>query len=59
MAALTAARCNDVLGAFCRRLVATGKPKKVAVTAVMRKLLIRLNAMMPDHLQPNMPALAA
>lgn len=59
MAAVTAARCNDVLGAFYRRLVTAGKPKKVALTAVMRKLLIRLNAMMRDHLQPTMPALAA
>jgi transposase len=51
MAAVTAVRWNDVLGAFFRRLVAAGKPKKVALTAVMRKLLIRLNAMMRDHLQ--------
>jgi transposase len=58
MAAVTAVRWNDVLGAFYRRLVAAGKPKKVALTAVMRKLLIRLNAMMRDHLQQT-SALAA
>ena len=57
MAAVTAIRWNDVLGAFYRRLVDAGKPKKVALTAVMRKLLIRLNAMMRSHLQPIAPAL--
>lgn len=59
MAAVTAVRWNDVLRAFYCRLVAAGKPKKVALTAVMRKLLIRLNAMMRDHLQPTVPALGA
>jgi transposase len=56
MGAVTAARCNEELGAFYRRLVAAGKPKKVALTAVMRKLLIHLNALMRRHLQN--PALA-
>jgi transposase len=32
--------------AFYRRLVAAGKPKKVALIACMRKLLTILNAMM-------------
>jgi transposase len=59
MAAVTAARCNDVLSAFYRRLVAAGKPKKVALTAVMRKLLTRLNALMRIHLQATAPALTA
>jgi transposase len=57
MAAVTAARCNEVLACFYRRLVAAGKPKKVALTAVMRKLLTRLNAMMRIHLQSIAPAL--
>jgi transposase len=35
-----------MLRAFYRRLLAAGKPKKVALTACMRKLLIILNAMM-------------
>lgn len=56
MGAVTAARCNDELGAFYRRLVAAGKPKKVALTAVMRKLLIHLNALMRRHLQNPAPA---
>jgi transposase len=45
MAALVAARHNAVIRAFYRRLVAAGKPKKVALTACMRKLLTILNAM--------------
>lgn len=51
MAAVTAIRWNPVLRTFYDRLLAAGKPKKKALTAVMRKLLIRLNARMRDHLQ--------
>jgi len=39
MAALVATRYNPVLRAFYQRLCAAGKPKKVALTACMRKLL--------------------
>jgi transposase len=39
MVALSAARCNSVLSVFYRRLRQRGKPAKVALTAVMRKLL--------------------
>jgi transposase len=49
MAALVAARHNSVIRAFYRRLVAAGKPKKVALTACMRKLLTILNAMVRTH----------
>lgn len=52
MGAITASRFHPVLRQFYQRLVAAGKPKKVALTAVMRKLLVRLNAMMRDHLRP-------
>jgi len=45
MAALVAARRNPVLRAFYQRLVEAGKPKKVALTACMHKLLTILNAM--------------
>ena len=49
MAALVAARHNPILRAFYRRLRATGKPAKLALTATMRKLLIVLNsALKPD-----------
>ena len=44
MAALTAQRCNPVLRAFSDRLQAAHKPGKVILTAVMRKLLTILNA---------------
>lgn len=43
MAALTASIHNPVLSVFYQRLTAKGKPHKVALTAVMRKLLIYMN----------------
>jgi transposase len=43
MAALVAARHNPVIKAFYNRLLAAGKPKKVALVACMRKLLTILN----------------
>jgi len=51
MAALVASRHNPVLAAFYNRLLAAGKPKKLALTAVMRKLLVILNAMLRDKRQ--------
>lgn len=44
MAALVGSRRNAVLRAFYTRLVGAGKPKKVALVACMRKLLVILNA---------------
>jgi transposase len=46
MATVSAVRCNAVIRAFFERLCAAGKPKKLAITACMRKLLTILNAMM-------------
>jgi transposase len=46
MGALVATRRNLVIRAFYRRLLAAGKPKKLALTACMRKLLTILNAML-------------
>jgi transposase len=43
MAALVAARSNSHLKAFYQRLRAAGKPAKVALTAVMRKLIVLMN----------------
>jgi len=43
MAALVAARRNPLIRAFYQRLVAVGKPKKVALVACMRKLLTIIN----------------
>ena len=45
MAALVASRYNPAIKVFYDRLVAAGKPKKVALVACMRKLLTILNAM--------------
>lgn len=49
MAALSAVRCNPVLKPFYQRLLAAGKPKKVALTACMRKLLVIVNAMLKHN----------
>ena len=46
MAALVATRYNPVIRDFYQRLCGAGKPKKVALTACMRKLLVILNAML-------------
>jgi transposase len=43
MAALSAARCNPVLRTLYKRLRAKGKLPKVALTAVMRRLLTYMN----------------
>lgn len=48
LAAMAASRHNPVLKRFRDRLVAVGKPKKVALIAVARKLLTILNAMLRD-----------
>ena len=49
MAAVVAARHNPILRSFYLRLLAGGKPAKLALTATMRKLLIMLNsALKPD-----------
>ena len=49
MAAIVAMRHNPVIRAFYERLLAAGKPKKVAIVACMRKLLTILNAMLRDQ----------
>jgi transposase len=46
MAAVAAVRWNAVIRGFYERLCAAGKPRKVALTACMRKLLTIVNAMM-------------
>lgn len=54
MGTLVASRHNPVIRAFYQRLCAAGKPKKLALTACMRKLLIILNAML-KHRTPWCP----
>ena len=46
MGALTATRWNPVIRDFYQKLLAAGKPKKLALVACMRKLLVILNAML-------------
>lgn len=50
MAAVTAIRCNPVIMPFAERLEKAGKAKKVIIVAVMRKLLVFLNAMIRDRI---------
>ena len=54
MATLVAVRHNPVLRDFYQRLCAAGKPKKVALTACLRKLLVILNSML-KHRRPWAP----
>jgi len=56
MAAHSAARYNPPLALFYQRLIAKGKTPKVALVAVMRKLLTVLNAIVRRH-QPWTPTL--
>ncbi|MGH6814346.1 MAG: IS110 family transposase [Hyphomicrobiaceae bacterium] len=49
MAAVVAIRHNPILSAFAKRLTQDGKPFKVVITAVMRKLIVILNAIMRDR----------
>jgi transposase len=58
MAALVATRFNAAIRSFYQRLLGAGKPKKVALTACMRKLLTILNAMVKLH-RPWDPSRAA
>ena len=48
MSALAAVRSNPPIRAFYQRLVGAGKPKKVALVACMRKLLVTCNAVVRD-----------
>jgi transposase len=56
MAAVSAVRCNPVIQPFYQRLLDAGKPKKLALTACMRKLVLIINAMAKNH-QPWNPSL--
>ena len=46
--AMVASRFNPVIKDFYQRLLSAGKPKKLALTACMRKLLIILNSMLKN-----------
>jgi hypothetical protein len=49
MAALVASKHNPKMRTFYNRLIAAGKLKKVALVAVMRKIIICLNAMLKNN----------
>jgi transposase len=49
MAALSAIRFNPDLKRFHANLIGNGKPPKVAITAVMRKLLVLANALITQN----------
>ena len=55
MGALVASRWNPVIRDFYQRLQAAGKPKKLALTACMRKLLVILNCLVKtgEHWNPE------
>ena len=48
MAALSASRSNHLLKPFYDRLITAGKPAKVALTAVMRKLIVLMNHLLKN-----------
>ena len=58
MATLTATRCNPLIREMYQRLLKTGKKKKVAIVACMRKLLTILNAIISDRSHWNLASAA-
>ena len=56
MGAMVASRFNPVIRDFYQRLLSDGKPKKLALTACMRKLLTILNSMLKHATSWNCPA---
>ncbi len=55
MAALSAAHRNPILKTFYQRLIVQKKAFKVALTAVMRKLLIHLNTLLKNAASAPLP----
>ena len=58
MAALVASRHNPLIKKFYNNLLERGKPKKVALVACMRKMLVILNAMVRDNCRWQSPEVA-
>ncbi|HEX8862383.1 MAG TPA: IS110 family transposase [Actinomycetes bacterium] len=56
MGTLVAVQRNPVIRAYYDRLLAAGKPKKVALTACMHKLLLILNALLRQRVPWQAPA---
>nr|WP_291730147.1 transposase [Leisingera sp. F5] len=53
MAALSALRSNPAFRGFAARLKARGKPAKAVITAIMRKLIVIMNAKLKDGQASN------
>ena len=60
LAAVAAMRCNPICRALYARLTTAGKPPKVALVAIMRRLLVILNAILKtkQRWQAPLPATA-
>jgi transposase len=48
MAMMSAMQCNPIFKSTYQRLVEQGKPKKVAIIACLRKMIVILNSMVRD-----------
>lgn len=59
MGALSAMRYDPELSVFAKRLTEKGKPGKVVLVAVMRKMLVRLNARRRDELNGTLRSVQA
>ncbi|MEP7706809.1 IS110 family transposase [Paraglaciecola sp. 25GB23A] len=55
MAMMSAIQCNPVFKTTYQRLVAAGKPKKVAIIACIRKMIVILNSMLRDGVMWEAP----
>lgn len=55
MAMMSAMQCNPVFKETYQRLLVAGKPKKVAIIACVRKMIVILNSMLRDGVMWNAP----
>ena len=55
MAMMSAMQSNPVFKATYQRLLAAGKPKKVAIIACIRKMIVILNSMLRDGVMWEAP----
>ncbi|KLV05125.1 hypothetical protein ABT56_13115 [Photobacterium aquae] len=53
MAMMSAMQCNPVIKATYQRLLDAEKPKKVAIIACARKMVVILNSMLRDGVMWN------
>ncbi len=53
MSSIVAIRCNEQMRMFYKKLKEQGKPSKVALIAVARKMIVILNAQIRDYLKSS------